>query len=466
MKRVICLFLVLVLLVLTGCSGGEESRKASVFDSDLIKTEALGSCEHEYGEEASCIMFGEKLMVTILYPKTNIEKLDEMIEQWTADTVTLYQLETTSEDLKEPAELTVAYNSYITQNGIVSVEFTGIYSASYLAHPIDITETFNADSKTGKIIEIDDLLRDGKRSEIEKNIIDKFKIDAEFVDEDLLKYWVLNDKELKVILPQGEFLSMFEGTKQALFTKKELKKILKQEEYNEPEELTTKNQQTTEKQVLSESVKTDDTPDNIDETKPMIALTFDDGPSAHTNRLLDIFAKYGGKGTFFVLGNTLDNRKDTLKRIVNDGHEIGNHSWSHRQFTNLSKEEITDQIMMTRDKIYEITGYDCKIVRPPYGACNDTVKAVGKELGMTYVCWSVDTLDWKSKNADAVYKEVMDYVSDGAIILCHDLHKTTVDAMEKVIPDLIEKGYQLVTVSELLSRGSNEIAVGKVYYKN
>ena len=125
-----------------------------------------------------------------------------------------------------------------------------------------------------------------------------------------------------------------------------------------------------------------------------VALTFDDGPSAHTQRLLDIFQKYGGKGTFFVIGNNLDNRQETLKRIANEGHEIGNHSWSHRQFTSIGLGEVKDQIMMTRAKIFDITGVDCTIVRPPYGACNDSIKALGKEIGVSFVNWSVDTLDW------------------------------------------------------------------------
>jgi peptidoglycan/xylan/chitin deacetylase (PgdA/CDA1 family) len=154
-----------------------------------------------------------------------------------------------------------------------------------------------------------------------------------------------------------------------------------------------------------------------------------------------------------------------VKRIVKEGHEIGNHSWSHRQLTYLSDEEITDQIMMTRAKIYDTVGVDSLIVRPPYGACNDTVKAVGKKVGVSFVNWSVDTLDWKNKNAKAVRNEIMNSIFDGAIILCHDLHKTTVDAMEIVVPELIEKGYQLVTVSELMEYSEGTLVAGKVYYR-
>ena len=128
-------------------------------------------------------------------------------------------------------------------------------------------------------------------------------------------------------------------------------------------------------------------------------------------------------------------------------------------------QEITDEIMMTRAKIYEVTGKDCVIMRPPYGAWNDDEKAVGKDLGVAFVNWSVDTLDWKSRDAEAVYNEIINNASDGAIILCHDLHETTVDAMETVIPKLVEEGYQLVTVSELMSFSKKPLEAGKIHYK-
>ncbi|MBR6675842.1 MAG: polysaccharide deacetylase family protein, partial [Clostridia bacterium] len=203
----------------------------------------------------------------------------------------------------------------------------------------------------------------------------------------------------------------------------------------------------------------------IDPSKPMIALTFDDGPSAHTDRLLDIFAQYGAKGTFFVVGDLIDNRPSTVVRIVQEGHDIGGHGWSHKKLTTITEEEITDQIMLTRAKIYEVTGFDSHIMRPPYGSFNDTVKAVGALLGVSFIHWSVDPMDWKTKNADAVYNEIMRTAKDGAIVLCHDLHKSTVDAMELVIPQLIAEGYQLVTVSELMEYSGIDIEAGNVYFK-
>jgi peptidoglycan/xylan/chitin deacetylase (PgdA/CDA1 family) len=154
-----------------------------------------------------------------------------------------------------------------------------------------------------------------------------------------------------------------------------------------------------------------------------------------------------------------------LVRIAQEGHEVGNHTWSHRQLTNLSEREILDQIMTTRAKIYDVTGQDCLTVRPPYGAFNDTVQAVGDAIGVSFINWSVDTLDWKSRDPQAVYEEVLSHAANGAIILCHDLHSSTVDAMELVIPKLLDEGYQLVTVTQLLEYKGDSLEAGKMYYE-
>lgn len=202
----------------------------------------------------------------------------------------------------------------------------------------------------------------------------------------------------------------------------------------------------------------------IDPDKPMVALTFDDGPCDNTDRLLDIFAEYGGKCTLFMLGQAMDYYEDTLVRAVEEGHEVASHSWYHPELTTLDYQGITDQMKDTREKIFEITGQEANLMRPPYGSTDDRVVAVAEHEGISLIKWSVDTLDWSTLNADAVYEAVMNDAYDGAIILCHDLHSTTVDAMERVVPALIEEGYQLVTVSELITARGGEVEAGVIYY--
>ena len=115
-------------------------------------------------------------------------------------------------------------------------------------------------------------------------------------------------------------------------------------------------------------------------TQPMIALTFDDGPSIHTERLLDLFAKYGGHGTFCVIGNRIDLLPDTVARTVREGNELAVHSWDHCQLTRLGADKVTEEIETTRQKIFELTGGECTVLRPTYGAVNDTLMRVAKDL--------------------------------------------------------------------------------------
>lgn len=192
--------------------------------------------------------------------------------------------------------------------------------------------------------------------------------------------------------------------------------------------------------------------------KPMIALTFDDGPSSYTDRLLDIFAQHGGKGTFFMVGRYVGSFPDTVRRMAEEGHDLANHSWSHKDLTKLNTAAITKEIMDGRNKILEISGVETKLVRLPYGSTNKTVRAVAEETESTLVRWSVDPQDWKFRDADTVYNAVMDRVKDGSVVLVHDIHPTTVDAMERLIPDLQAAGYQLVTVTELIEYRPEETA--------
>ena len=192
-------------------------------------------------------------------------------------------------------------------------------------------------------------------------------------------------------------------------------------------------------------------PSEIDPDRPMLALTFDDGPSKHTEKLLDILKEYNSRATFFMIGKQVSAKKSTLIRMYNEGHDLGIHTWSHANLKKLSLDEIRYEVSSVRDKIEEITGFRTNLVRPPYGAVNDTVKEASRLDEFYLINWNIDTLDWQLRDAQLVYESVMNQAKDGAIILLHDLHKETVEAMETAIPALIAKGYQLVTVTELLS---------------
>lgn len=185
----------------------------------------------------------------------------------------------------------------------------------------------------------------------------------------------------------------------------------------------------------------------IDPNKPMVALTFDDGPSgANTPRLLDCLEQYGAHATFFVVGENIGGHEDIIQRAYSIGCEIGNHSTTHAKLTTLSNEGISNEIQPVVATIRSLTGQSSVICRPPYGAVNDTVVSV---INAPVILWSIDTLDWKTRNADTTVATIQQQVSDGDIILLHDIHQQSVDAAIRIIPWLIDNGYQLVTVSEL-----------------
>lgn len=189
-----------------------------------------------------------------------------------------------------------------------------------------------------------------------------------------------------------------------------------------------------------------------------IALTFDDGPGPYTQRLLDTLNQYNAKATFFVVGANVSRYADTLKREAENGHEIGNHTWNHRALTKLSDTAISQELESTADAVANVLGYAPQLVRPPYGATNSTVNQL---THTPVILWDVDTQDWKSLNSQAVIKQATEAAVPGAIVLMHDIHSTTVDAVPEILKRLSSQGYHFVTVSQLLA--SQSPAAGVVY---
>ena len=199
----------------------------------------------------------------------------------------------------------------------------------------------------------------------------------------------------------------------------------------------------------------------VDPEKPMLALTFDDGPGADTDRLLSVLEENNARATFFMVGTRVPQHPETIKRMKEIGCELGNHTAEHKNLKKLSDAEIKEAIQSVSDQVAEATGGSpTTVTRPPYGAFDDHVKAAASS---PLIMWSVDTLDWKTKNVESTIKSV-NSATDGDIILMHDIHKTSVEAAIKVIPQLVEKGYQLVTVSEMAEARGVKLEDGGVYF--
>lgn len=192
----------------------------------------------------------------------------------------------------------------------------------------------------------------------------------------------------------------------------------------------------------------------------MVALTFDDGPGPYTDRLLKCLKNNRAAATFFLVGTSIANYPDTIQQMAKQGCEIGNHTWDHASLSSLNGSSIQNEISSTNAQIRALTGHNATLVRPPYGAYNSNVQI---NAGAPLILWSIDTLDWKTRNAQNTINVVMNEVKDGSIILMHDIHSPSVDAAEVLIPKLIASGYQLVTVSELAKYRSVAMYRGGVY---
>ena len=200
-----------------------------------------------------------------------------------------------------------------------------------------------------------------------------------------------------------------------------------------------------------------------DETKqrPMIALTFDDGPGEYTEELINCLVENNAKATFFMLGQNVEAYPEIAKELSDDGMELGNHSYSHPDLVTIGAEAAAQQVSNTDAALKAATGFEATVMRPPGGSFNDSVKAA---INHPLIIWSIDTRDWATKSEDQTYQVVMDNAQDGSVVLMHDIHEWSVKAAIRMIPDLIAKGFKLVTVSELAEAKGKTLQSGNAYY--
>jgi peptidoglycan-N-acetylglucosamine deacetylase len=187
--------------------------------------------------------------------------------------------------------------------------------------------------------------------------------------------------------------------------------------------------------------------------QPLVALTFDDGPHPqNTPRLLDMLRQRNIKATFYVIGRNVDMYPAIVRRTVAEGHEIGNHTYTHRLLTKLGDTELLGEMNRTRDSIARAAGVQPRTMRPPYGALAPRQRdLVHSQFGYPTVLWSVDPRDWQRPGPSVVASRIVSGSTNGAIILAHDLHAPTVDAMPATLDGLLRKGFRFVTVSQMIA---------------
>lgn len=317
-------------------------------------------------------------------------------------------------------------DTFIVNENVVSVKITimekGIEKNNYNTQ----IQTYNFSLKDSNVISLDDLFKSGYKEKIANIYTDKY----------ILK---------------NSVIEFYNNTQMDTCTYSTLKK------YGKNKIITAQNYGINEEEYNKLFSKV------IDPSRKMVAITLDDGPHAtNTQKILEILDKYDARATFFMLGQNVINNKEVVKDVHNRGNEIGIHTWSHPQLTNLSQDSIKKQVEQTSDAIYNIIGFRPTLVRPPYGAFNTTVRNALKDYSL--ILWNIDSLDWKSRDENQIVPLVMNNVEDGDIILLHDIHSTTVPAVEKIVSELDKQGYQMVTVSELIEAKGYDRAITQVFY--
>lgn len=323
---------------------------------------------------------------------------------------------------KEDSELNIDFEYQIINKNYISII---IKATTFIEKKEEKIYTYLFDKNNNKFIDIGDILN---KKELITNIKKEFKakynkkinnsvnLDKYYIGKNYLTFYInLSKKEYLIQIPLEDIKFNFVINEKNKLDVDNINSIKKEEK-------------------------------TIDINKPIVALTFDDGPSKYTNEILDILKDNGICATFFVLGNKVPYGQETLLKMLENGNEIGNHTYNHKWLAHLDEIEIKNQISKTQEVIFEYTRYLPKVFRPSYG---DIPKEMRKEINLEVTLWNVDTLDWKLKNKKQIIKRATKNTKDGDIILMHDTYKRTKDALPEIINTLKKKGFQFVTISEL-----------------
>lgn len=323
---------------------------------------------------------------------------------------------------KEDSELNIDFEYQIINENYISII---IKATTFIEKKEEKIYTYLFDKNNNKFIEIGDILNKRElitnikkefKAKYNKKINNSVNLDKYYIGKNYLTFYInLSKKEYLIQIPLEDIKFNFVINKKNKLDVDNINNIKKEEK-------------------------------TIDINKPLVALTFDDGPSKYTNDILDILKDNGICATFFVLGNKVPYGQETLLKMLENGNEIGNHTYNHKWLAHLDEIEIKNQISKTQEVIFEYTRYLPKVFRPSYG---DIPKEMRKEINLEVTLWNVDTLDWKLKNKKQIIKRATKNTKDGDIILMHDTYKRTKDALPEIINTLKKKGFQFVTISEL-----------------
>lgn len=405
--------------------------------------------------------------MSIHYPEFHEEKLNQVIDDYVTSTKAEFfegieHNKQLTEDMQ--ATLYLLFEIHPIKENIYSIVFS---HESYIggANGRQSSKIFIVDLNENQFISQTDILKDSQqnREKIYHILTERFEQSEQYQDfffEDQLKDWIDNEELTfsNVYLTEQDLIFKFDkymvtagaaGSPEILLPLDEIGELLTDEwlkklniEVKEP---------VPERDDESEVKEDDERVEEIkkETNKKTVALTFDDGPHpTHTIEILRLLDQYKAKATFFVLGNRVDFYPEIVQNMSDQGHEVGNHTWSHKDLTTLGQKEIAREIEAASQAIEKVIGKTPTYFRPPYGAINDQVRSA---TNLIPLLWTVDPKDWESRDTDKIYNHVKRHVRDGSIILMHDIYGSTVEAVELILDFLVKENYQIVTVSELNS---------------
>ena len=372
------------------------------------------------------------------------KKIDEYVKKQKDDFLNNVKVVEDIEQPKYDFNLSVNVNDYkdITHVYMLTFAYTG--GAHYTR---DDTSLYY-DNKTKEFVDLKYFFKDEESFKKLSSIAYYYvlKLEDKTFDElwvkrgtdptiDNYRHFNFKDEGLEILFPPYQIASWADGEIKITIPYEEINDLLKEEYRNTSKE----------EEVVSIIPEVRDLTKYQD--KKLIAFTFDDGPSeTNTNYLLDNLDKYDAKVTFFVLGSRVNSNKETIKRAYLEGNAIGSHTYNHRNLNLLSDVALMDEVKKTNEAIKEVIGTSPTLLRPPYGNLTDH----GKELAnMSIVLWNIDPLDWKYKDKNRVAQEIIEHAHDGAIVLVHDIYKSSVEGALLAMEELQKEGYAFVTINEM-----------------
>ena len=356
---------------------------------------------------------------TINYPVTGINKVDSEISSYVNNVYSEFV-----RNKKKGDKLNISYKYKDLNEDIINVALNVEIKSSNVLHKI---KTYTYDKINDSFLSAEDLIfdLDNLDLDIKKRLLEKYEeVDFEFLNSVKVSEFSFDDDNVTLFFNS----KVVKGNNDIVYLDIPLDSLDMMIDL---------------KDDLYFSLKKR----NVGYDDKVVALTFDDGPSKYTGGVLDVLKKYDACGTFFVVGSRAYFQGDTLRRILNEGSEIGNHSFDHKVLTSLNDDEFKDEIVKTQEVIHNLTGFTPSLFRPTYGGYTNRLKRL---TDLTFVLWDVDSRDWQVKKKDKIISNVLPNVKSGSIVLFHDNHDYALNALSDIIKILKDDGYKFVTVSELL----------------